>query len=119
MGWVADLLREIPLSARYKSELEAMERENAELKAEIRICRATVEDLRQVIKRRDDVAQNEKSHADLLKVSKMKWGCITFPPDPKLYCPSCFHNGGRKVETARIDSHYRFCAACRAKLPSG
>jgi predicted HTH transcriptional regulator len=34
MGWIADLLKEIPSAARYKAELEEMERQNASLKAE-------------------------------------------------------------------------------------
>jgi predicted RNase H-like nuclease (RuvC/YqgF family) len=34
MGWIADLLKEIPSAARYKAELEAMEKENTSLKAE-------------------------------------------------------------------------------------
>ena len=34
MGWIADLLKEIPSAARYKAELEAMEKENASLKTE-------------------------------------------------------------------------------------
>ena len=33
MGWIADLLKEIPSAARYKAELEEMEKENASLKA--------------------------------------------------------------------------------------
>jgi DNA-binding MarR family transcriptional regulator len=34
MGWIADLLKEIPSAARYKAELEAMQTENAKLKEE-------------------------------------------------------------------------------------
>jgi len=34
MGWIADLLKEIPSAARYKAELEAMEKENGALKTE-------------------------------------------------------------------------------------
>lgn len=48
MGWIADLLKEIPSAARYKSELEAMETENASLKSE-------AAKLRQEIQRRDNV----------------------------------------------------------------
>jgi DNA-binding transcriptional ArsR family regulator len=33
MGWIADLLKEIPSAARYKAELEQIERDNAALKA--------------------------------------------------------------------------------------
>lgn len=34
MGWIADLLLEIPTAARYKAQLEAMENENTSLRAE-------------------------------------------------------------------------------------
>lgn len=59
MGWIADLLKEIPSAARYKSELEAMENKVKELDAENK-------KLRQEIKRRDDIIQQEKSHGDHL-----------------------------------------------------
>jgi DNA-binding PadR family transcriptional regulator len=54
MGIIADLLKEIPSAARYKSELENMEKENSSLKAQ-------VEQLRQEIQRRDEIIQNYKS----------------------------------------------------------
>lgn len=72
MGWIADLLKEIPSAARYKSELEAMERENAQLKTQIQICQTAVENLRQEIQRRDDIIQKEKSHIDPLEEIKVK-----------------------------------------------
>lgn len=65
MGWIADLLKEIPSAARYKSELEAMEKENAVLKSQ-------VSDLRQEIQRRDDIIQKEKSHGEALDEVKEK-----------------------------------------------
>ena len=65
MGWIADLLKEIPSAARYKSELEAMEKENAFLKS-------LVADLRQEIQRRDNEVQKEKSHSDHLEEVKEK-----------------------------------------------
>ena len=65
MGWIADLLKEIPSAARYKSELEAMEKENASLKS-------LVADLRQEIQRRDDIVQKEKSHSSRLEEIKEK-----------------------------------------------
>lgn len=65
MGWVADLLKEIPSAARYKSELEAMEKENAALKSQ-------VSDLRQEIQRRDEIIQKEKSHGETLDEVKEK-----------------------------------------------
>ena len=43
MGWIADLLKEIPSAARYKAELEEMEKENATLKAEKKKLAAEIE----------------------------------------------------------------------------
>ena len=65
MGWIADLLQEIPSAARYKAELEAMEKENAVLKSQ-------VSNLRQEIQRRDDIIQKEKSHGTHLEEIKEK-----------------------------------------------
>lgn len=65
MGMIADLLKEIPSAARYKSELEAMEKENASLKSE-------VAKLRQEIQRRDDILEKEKSQSDRLEEIKEK-----------------------------------------------
>ena len=59
MGWIADLLQEIPSAARYKSELEAMEKKVTSLEVEN-------VNLRQEIQRRDEVIQKEKSHSDAL-----------------------------------------------------
>lgn len=59
MGWIADLLQEIPSAARYKSELETMEKKVISLEAEN-------VNLRQEIQRRDDVVQKEKSRSNSL-----------------------------------------------------
>ena len=65
MGWIADLLQEIPSAARYKSELEVMEKKVISLEAEN-------VNLRQEIQRRDDVIQKEKSHSGHLEEIKEK-----------------------------------------------
>lgn len=65
MGWIADLLKEIPSAARYKAELEAMEKENAVLKSQ-------VSDLRQEIQQRDNIIQKEKSHGQRLEEVREK-----------------------------------------------
>ena len=46
MGWIADLLKEVPTAAKYKADLETMERENAQLKAANAALRSEVERLR-------------------------------------------------------------------------
>ena len=70
MGWIADLLKEIPSAARYKSELEAMEKENAALKSKVSILEAEDVNLRQEIQRRDDVIQKEKFHTNLQEIEE-------------------------------------------------
>ena len=65
MGWIADLLKEIPSAARYKSELEAMEKKVISLESEN-------VNLRQEIQWRDDVIQKEKSHSDALSQDEEK-----------------------------------------------
>ena len=46
MGWVADLLKEVPTAAKFKADLETMERENASLKASNAALRAELDRLR-------------------------------------------------------------------------
>jgi hypothetical protein len=133
MGIITDILKDIPLSAVLRERLSdqetkmtILEAENAALKTENLALKnenfdlnSLVKDLRQEIQRRDDVIQKEKSHNNLLNGAKMKWGCITFVGDNKLYCPSCFHTNSKKIETSRIDTHNRYCAVCKIKIPTG
>lgn len=65
MGWIADLLKEIPSAARYKAELEAMEKKVISLETEN-------VNLRQEIQRRDNVIQKEKSHGQHLEEVREK-----------------------------------------------
>lgn len=71
MGWIADLLKEIPSAARYKAELEEMEGENTKLKQKVFSLESENNNLRQEIQRRDDVIQKEKSHNNLLDEIKV------------------------------------------------
>jgi hypothetical protein len=57
MGWVADLLKEIPSAAKYKAEMEAMEKENTALKAEKTASEAEIVVLRQELERKNDIVQ--------------------------------------------------------------
>lgn len=50
---------------------------------------------------------------------KVKWGCFTFPPDEKLYCPMCYNNKNLKMLTTRIDSRNRRCTSCEKNIPTG
>lgn len=60
MGWIADLLKEIPSAARYKSELEAMEKKVISLEAENKELQLENVNLRQEIQRRDNVIQKQE-----------------------------------------------------------
>ncbi len=71
MGWIADLLKEIPSAARYKAELEEMETQNTELQQKVIFLELELKKLRQEIQRRDDIIQKEKSHNDLLDEIKV------------------------------------------------
>ena len=65
MGWIADLLQEIPSAARYKSELEAMEKKVITLESEN-------VNLMQEIQRRDNVIRKEISHSNRLEEIREK-----------------------------------------------
>ena len=65
MGWIADLLKEIPSAARYKSELEAMEKKVITLESEN-------VNLMQEIQRRDNVIRKEISHSNRLEEIREK-----------------------------------------------
>ena len=60
MGWIADLLQEIPSAARYKAELEAMEKENGVLKNEKSSLKLELEKLR------GEVEHQKKSQSERL-----------------------------------------------------
>lgn len=65
MGWIADLLKEIPSAARYKAELESMEKKVIALESENK-------NLREEIQRRDDVIQRENSPGQRLEEIREK-----------------------------------------------
>jgi predicted HTH transcriptional regulator len=46
MSWIQDLMNELPLGSHYRSELEAMEKENAALKQEIGRLKTEIEGLK-------------------------------------------------------------------------
>ena len=64
MGWVADLLKEVPTAAKYKADLETMERENASLKASNAALRAELDRLRASGQTSSPVLSNLSSAAE-------------------------------------------------------
>lgn len=64
MGWIADLLKEVPTAAKFKADLEAMERENASLKAANAALRKELERLRAATPSASPVLTNLSSVAE-------------------------------------------------------
>jgi regulator of replication initiation timing len=93
-----------------KTEIGVLQSEKEHLAKENKILKSKIQEYEQT---------GQTSHDDLLRTSKMKWGCLVFQGDGKLYCPSCFHKTGKKVETLRRNTNFRFCAVCKTDLPSG
>ncbi|MEW6666787.1 MAG: hypothetical protein AB1512_16420 [Thermodesulfobacteriota bacterium] len=66
MGWIADLLQEIPSAARYKIQLEQMATENAELKAKVATLEASLLEADKVIRQQNETIKQQSagSHAE-------------------------------------------------------
>ena len=47
-----------------------------------------------------------------------KWGCYQFNNDDGLYCTGCWDAKRMKIRTNRVNSKYRQCPVCRAKISS-
>ena len=63
MGWLADLLKEIPSAARYKAELEQLASEHAALKSKNEVLTSQLEAAQREIKRLSPPSDN-KRHSD-------------------------------------------------------
>lgn len=48
----------------------------------------------------------------------IKWGCYQFKNDDGLYCTGCWDSKRMKIRTNRINSKYRQCPVCQAKIGS-
>jgi predicted HTH transcriptional regulator len=72
MGWIIDLLKDVPLSAVIREKLLSAEQKIALLESENANLQSQVHELRQEIQRRDDIIQKEKSHDALLEEIKDK-----------------------------------------------
>ena len=72
MGWIIDLLKDVPLSAVIREQLASAEKKITSLESENANLQSQVHELRQEIQRRDDVIQKEKPHNNLLDEIKIK-----------------------------------------------
>ncbi|OGP51311.1 MAG: hypothetical protein A2Y79_03810 [Deltaproteobacteria bacterium RBG_13_43_22] len=67
MGWIADLLKEIPSAARYKFELEQLENENLSLKTENGVLQAKLLAAEEKIKELEKRISDSHKYSDLEK----------------------------------------------------
>ena len=121
MGIIIDILKEIPLSAVLREKIIDLEKKMSSLEAENLVLKAELQKSKLIIEQqiKKIEALEKLSHNTSLNNFKMQWGCLLFAGDNKLYCPSCFHVNGKKIETSRVDTHNRYCAVCKIKIPSG
>ena len=61
MGWIADLLLEIPSAARYKIQLEQMAAENAQLKTKIEICESKLLAAQEIIRHQNETIKQQST----------------------------------------------------------
>jgi hypothetical protein len=83
------------------SEKQALELENLKLKEKVQILEQRL---------------SENTQANTYKI---KWGCLQFPDDEILYCPSCYFGNNKKIPTSRANTYTRFCSVCKTKIPTG
>lgn len=114
--------------AMFKDQVSSLEKDNLRLVNEIGAYKINDEKLTSDIdhlKKENDILRKKIQeyeqgfHSGLQNNSRMKWGCLVFDEDDKLYCPSCFHKNGKKIETSRVNSKTRYCAVCKSNLPAG
>ena len=98
-----------------KEKFSVLTNENEKLKTENKNQKIIIDKLGEKIQVYEQTKQNLLHNVSF----KMQWGCLLFPGDNRLYCPSCFHTNGKKIQTSRIDTHNRYCALCKIKIPSG
>ena len=113
----------------FKDQVLLLEKENVKLKSENIILASKIEILEskneKFSKENDELRQKIQIYEQTKETLshnisfKMQWGCLLFAGDKRLYCPSCFHSTGKKIETSRVDTHNRYCAVCKTKIPSG
>jgi regulator of replication initiation timing len=98
-----------------KEKFSVLTNENETLKTENQNQKIIIDEL----KKKNQVYEQTKEKLSHNTSFKMQWGCLLFAGDNRLYCPSCFHTNGKKIETSRVDVHNRYCAVCKTKIPSG
>ena len=98
-----------------KENFSILTKENEALKKENQNQKVIIDKLEKEVSSYERAKENLSHNTDY----KMIWGCLLFPGDDRLYCPSCFHIKGKKIQTSRVDIHNRYCAVCKTKIPSG
>jgi hypothetical protein len=113
---IADLLKEVPLSAVLKERValaeqkyKNLEAENQELGETVKKLSAENDTLRKRVQALPAVPAKERY--------SVQGGCYRFEGDPIFYCPNCYHETGKKYPANRMGSTGRMCVSCRRFIP--
>ena len=99
-----------------RDQVKALEAQNGELQHRLKSAEKQLDiDAEEIKALKDELECIRRSH----QKPEMKYGCLLFPEDETLYCPSCFYKDGKKIPTSRKGMKFRFCAVCRTDIPSG
>jgi predicted nuclease with TOPRIM domain len=81
---------------------------------------------KKVVTLEGEILALQKRNAELEKMVErpeasytMKWGCLKFDGDEKLYCPACYLERRKKIPTSRVNSSRRYCSVCKVPIPVG
>ncbi len=99
----------------FRDQLVALEKEHSVLKEQKSILDSQIEKL----EKDNGELRNEIQKYKQLAYYKMKWGCVVFHDDDRLYCPKCYFDKSKKIPTSRKSVKYRYCAVCQTDIPSG
>jgi hypothetical protein len=78
MGWIADLLQEIPSAARYKIQLEQMATENAELKSKVATLESKLLAAEEKIRHQDETIKKQSPDIHDEPLEKLKVDILLF-----------------------------------------
>jgi DNA-binding MarR family transcriptional regulator len=104
MGWIADLLQEIPSAARYKVQLEQLEAEHKVLESENRELRANLETAKLEINRLKQEAQEKQKEnvAQNSDLPELQHKILVLLGDDAMETSEIASRIGKSTETAKF-----------------
>lgn len=106
-------LREISKNiseAEFKNLLADLSNELADAKLQIAALKE------QLAAQAEEIRALRRAAPDAKLKPSVKWGCYQFEGDDGLYCTACYDTKGVKSRTTRMNSRFRTCPVCKARL---